>query len=54
MLRLQGEPRRAEVQSYSEGEQDDLNVLCARCYSLRHYGCASTLPMPVCSRSAGA
>ncbi|GAB4820166.1 hypothetical protein N2152v2_007212 [Parachlorella kessleri] len=33
-----GQPQRAEVRAYSEGPEEDLHVLCARCYSLRHYG----------------
>ena len=40
-----GGPRaaRVEVASYGEQEQADTSpsVLCARCYSLRHYGCVA-------------
>ena len=35
---------RVEVASYAEDEEGEgaaSNVLCARCYSLRHYGCAA-------------
>lgn len=45
---LQGEPKRVEVQSFAEQEDEhaDLDVLCARCYSLRHYGCARPAAAP--------
>lgn len=37
---LGGSKPRAEVASYAEQEEEEAasNVLCARCYSLRHYG----------------
>lgn len=35
-----GPPEELQVQSYAEQEEEEdaANVLCARCYSLRHYG----------------
>lgn len=41
VLRCTCPPRkRAQIKSYAEDEEEDdtEHVLCARCYSLRHYG----------------
>ena len=43
------EPRAApvQVQRYEDQEEgSDADVLCARCYSLRHHGCVRTPPPP--------
>ncbi len=52
---LGGSKPRAEVASYADQEEKEAgtNVLCARCYSLRHYGWVQQLCGAVVQNQAG-